>query len=309
MTPELLPTAPADASVAGPLHAGFDALTASGWSALQTWTVPGLSSVSEGLVPEGTDTFWALLGVLAVLALIDSTSFGTLLIPVWLLMAPGRLRGGRVLLYLTVVAGAYALIGMVLLAGLLLVGDQLVEGVTRAREAPAFLIGQAAVAAVLIWYSCRLDPFTRAGKEKKRQRDQARAAAGRGSAGRVTRFRERAVGEGSRGGAGALLALSLTAVGLEISTLLPYLAGIGLVAVEDPGLPAAPAMILFYCLVMITPALLLLAGRILARRALERPLQRLEGFLSRHANGTVALILFLLGLWLGLGALGGLQDL
>ena len=268
--------------------------------------VPGLSGVTGGLMPEGDAGVWALLGVLAVLALIDSTSFGTLLIPVWLLMAPGRLRSGRVLLYLTVVAAAYALIGLVILASLLLVGDQLVDGLTRLRDAPGFLVVQAALAAVLIWYSCRLDPFTQAGKEKKRQREEARAAAQKGGVGRVTRFRERAVGEGAQGGVGALLALGLAAVGLEIATLLPYLAGIGLVAAEDPGMPAAPGMVLFYCLVMIIPALVLLAGRLLARRALERPLQWLEGFLSRHASGTVALILFLLGLWLGLGALEGL---
>ena len=37
------------------------------------------------------------LGSLVVLALIDSTSFGTLLIPVWFMLAPGRVRPGRLL--------------------------------------------------------------------------------------------------------------------------------------------------------------------------------------------------------------------
>lgn len=267
--------------------------------------VPGLSGVTGGLLPEGDVGVWTLLGVLALLALIDSTSFGTLLIPVWLLMAPGRLRAGHVILYLMVVAAAYALIGLAILAGLLVVGDQLIDGLARLRETSGFLIAQAALAAVLIWYSCRLDPFTQAGKEKKRQREEAGAAQGQGRAGRITRFREQAVGGGAQGGLGALLALGVVAVGLEIATLLPYLAGIGLVAAEDPGLPAAPSMIVFYCLVMVTPALALLIGRLLARQALEGPLQRLEAFLSRHANGTVALILFVVGLWLGLGALGG----
>ncbi len=50
----------------------------------------GLSGVTEGLIPDGAEGRWAILVVLAVLALLDSTSFGTLLIPVWLLMAPGR---------------------------------------------------------------------------------------------------------------------------------------------------------------------------------------------------------------------------
>ena len=46
----------------------------------------------------------ALLGALALLALVDSTSFGTLLIPTWLLLAPGRLRPGRILIYLATVS-------------------------------------------------------------------------------------------------------------------------------------------------------------------------------------------------------------
>lgn len=263
-----------------------------------------LVAAGGGLLPEGADTVWALFGILAVLALIDSTSFGTLLIPVWLLMAPGRLRAGRILLYLGVVAGAYAVIGLILLGSLLMVGDDLLEWLSGMQQSPAALMGQAALAAGLIWFSCRLDPFTDAGKEKKRRREEAR-----GSAGRVARFRERAVGQGAQGGRGPLLGLALAAVGLEIATLLPYVAGIGMVAAEDPGLPTAPGMILFYCLVMIVPALVLLTARIAAGQAVEQPLQKLEGFLSRHANGTIALILFLLGLWLGINALGGIQEL
>ncbi|WP_022871839.1 GAP family protein [Nesterenkonia alba] len=255
------------------------------------------------LLGDGADGPWALLGILAVLALIDSTSFGTLLIPVWLLMAPGRLRAARLVMYLGVVAGAYAVIGVVLLAGLLLYGDQVLSSVSAAQQSQPFLIGQAALAAVLIWYSMRLDPWTEAGKEKKRRREAAR-----GTADRVGRFRNRAVGEGAQGGLGALLALALAAVGLEIATLIPYLAGIGLVSTAAPELPGSVLMILFYCAVMISPALVLLLGRVVAHRLLERPLAALESFLSRHANGTIALILFLLGLFLGLNALEGLQD-
>jgi hypothetical protein len=46
----------------------------------------------------------ALLGSLAVLALIDSTSFGTLLIPIWLMMSPFGVRPGRILQFLGTVA-------------------------------------------------------------------------------------------------------------------------------------------------------------------------------------------------------------
>ncbi|MBM4532658.1 hypothetical protein GS563_28475 [Rhodococcus hoagii] len=56
-------------------------------------------------------------GALAVLALTDSLSFGTLLVPVWLLMTPGRVRPHRILLYLGTVAAVYYGIGIALMAG------------------------------------------------------------------------------------------------------------------------------------------------------------------------------------------------
>ena len=59
----------------------------------------------------------AHFGALAVLALVDSTSFGTLLIPVWLLLAPGRLRPGRILLFLATVAVFYFAAGLAILFG------------------------------------------------------------------------------------------------------------------------------------------------------------------------------------------------
>lgn len=284
----------------------------------------GISDFTAQWLPEdwtagGAQTSVALLGILAVLALIDSTSFGTLLIPVWLLMAPGRLRAGRLLVYLGVVAGAYAVIGLVLLVALTVFGDSLLNWLAGTSDSRPFLIAQAAVGAGLILYSLRLDPITEAGKARKREREASRSTGDR-----LSRFRSRAVGESpehentqgghtervhTRGGTLPLLALALTAVGLEIATLLPYLAGIGLVAASGPQLPGSALMILFYCAVMILPALVLLTARIVARRVVEGPLARLEAFLSRHANGTVALILFLLGLFLGLNALGDLGVL
>ncbi|WP_309081333.1 GAP family protein [Zhihengliuella sp.] len=109
-----------------------------------------------------------------------------------------------------------------------------------------------------------------------------------------------------RGGAGALVALALAAVAIEIATLLPYLAGIGLVAAQGPAWPASSAYIVFYCAVMILPAAVLLLLRTAAGPRMDRFLGRFEAFLSRHANGTGALVLFLIGLLLGLDALDGL---
>jgi hypothetical protein len=41
------------------------------------------------------------------LALLDSTSLGTLVVPLWLMLAPGRLHPGRNVPFLVTVAGFY----------------------------------------------------------------------------------------------------------------------------------------------------------------------------------------------------------
>ncbi|RZU63379.1 GAP family protein [Zhihengliuella halotolerans] len=248
----------------------------------------------------GGDSDAPLLGVLALLALLDSTSFGTLLIPLWLTLAPGRLRGGRILAYLAVVGGAYAAIGIALLGALTFVGDGVVQWLEGARQSSPFLLAQLAAGAGLLAYSFRIDPMTEAGKAAKRQREERR-----GTAGRMNRFRERAVGSGA-GGFGALMGLAVVAVGLELPTLLPYLAGIGLVAGTGPAWPGSSALILFYCAVMLVPACLVLTGRLVAHRLVDAPLRRLEVWLSRHAGATIGWVVGILGLLLGLNALGGL---
>src|SRR5690606_22207760 len=60
----------------------------------------------------------ATAATLAVLALVHSTSFGTLLIPVCCLLTPGRVRVARILVFLGTVAGFYLLLGVALVAGL-----------------------------------------------------------------------------------------------------------------------------------------------------------------------------------------------
>ncbi|MGQ7786794.1 GAP family protein [Nesterenkonia sp. K-15-9-6] len=313
----------------------------------RTWSAVSLSDLSGELPTDGLGA--GLWGILAVLALIDSTTFGTLLIPVWLLMAPGRLRAGRVLVYLGVVAAGYAVIGVVLLASLTFFGDGLLSWFAEVRGTPVFLLGQALLGAALLAYSFHLDPMTRAGKARKARREQAR-----GSAGRVTRWRARVLGtevspapeavtspraqtaaapsSGQAGpsasesasesasaststsavrpaGVGALVGLGLLAVLLEIGTVLPYLAGIGMVAATGPQWPASTVMILFYCLMMVLPALALLGGRLVAQRALQGPLEKLEGWLSRHAAGMVAWVVGGVGVLLLINALGSLDVL
>jgi len=64
---------------------------------------------------DGVDTT-TMLGTLAVLALIDSTSFGTLGVPAWMLVQR-QIRVLAVLVYLCVISGFYWVLGLALLGG------------------------------------------------------------------------------------------------------------------------------------------------------------------------------------------------
>lgn len=230
------------------------------------------------------------LGTLGALALIDSTSFGTLLIPVWLLMTPGRVRAGRVLLFLLTVTAAYFMIGLALLLG----ASTLVGVLDGLWSTDAFLVGRFALGAALVVVSHRMD------RKEARERAAREAEAGRG---RISRWRRRVMGDdAASGSAGALLALALTAVLVEASTMLPYLAGIGIIAARGPGWPGDAVLLAAYCLVMIAPALVLTCGRIVARSALEGPLGRLDRWLTTNARSTTAWVIGIVGAILVLGA-------
>ncbi|MBN0039067.1 GAP family protein [Cellulosimicrobium cellulans] len=270
-----------------------------------------------------------MAGVLVVLALIDSTSFGTLLIPVWLLLAPGRLRAGRVLVYLGTVAAFYLAVGIVVLLGAGAFLDRFGDALdTRAAAIVQLLLGIG-----LFALSFRFD-------SKRAARRDARAAAvapasvgaptdvpggptspaaGTTSAprpGRLTRWRERALGiEADADGAGAvrtrpsvlpLMGLALGAVALEVGTMLPYLAAIGLLTTSDVGWPATGGILAAYCVVMIAPALLLLLGRVVAARAVDPLLRRLDAWLTRNATDMTGWVLGILGVLLALDAFGRL---
>src|SRR5699024_6804211 len=111
-----------------------------------------------------------LLLTLAGLALVDSTSLGTLVVPLWLMTAPTGLRPGRVLAFLAVVALCYLGVGALLLLGGSAVLDAVGSDVADSR---AVLVVQLAIGVALFAASFRV---------------------GSGTAARLARWRDRAVG-------------------------------------------------------------------------------------------------------------------
>lgn len=94
--------------------------------------------------------------------------------------------------------------------------------------------------------------------------------------------------------------LALTAVFVEVATMLPYLAAIGIITAMDYSLLLDALLLAGYCLIMIAPALILTFGRITASSALEQPLAKLDHWLSKHMQSTTAWIIGAIGVFLAL---------
>ena len=93
----------------------------------------------------------------------------------------------------------------------------------------------------------------------------------------------------------ALAGLALGAAGIEAASMLPYLAGIGVLTASDLGWPGIAFVLAGYCVVMLLPALLLLGARVAARRLVEPLLLRLDVVLSRGAGEMIAWVVGILG--------------
>ncbi len=212
----------------------------------------------------------AFLGSLVVLALIDSTSFGTLLIPIWLLLHPGRVRVARMLVFLGTVAGFYFAVGIGLTLGLSAAMPQ----ITAFLDTPGASWAQLVVGVALFFLSFRL------GKNKHGS-----------SSGRIARWRERALG--AEGGIVSLMGLALTAAVLEVGTMLPYLAAIGLITTAALTIGQNAVVLAGYCIVMVLPALVLMALRLTAGRRIEPLLTRISNWMS--SSETLAWIVGIVG--------------
>lgn len=208
---------------------------------------------------------------LAGLALLDSTSIGTLFIPIWLLLAPGRVRVGRVLLYLGTIAVFYFGVGLLISLG----AGTVISSMGDVLKTRGALWVQLAIGVGLFILSFRFDS-----KKKK-------------GGGAVQRWRERAMSE--EGSVRWLMLLALLAGLTEVATMLPYLGAIGLMTTS--GLSALTVLTLLagYCLVMIVPAGVLLTARITARNLVEPLLQRLNNWIMRSGASATGWIIGIAG--------------
>lgn len=233
------------------------------------------------------------LGFLPVLALIDSTSVGTLVLPIWLLLASGRPRVSRMLAYLGTVAGFYFVMGVLLSIGARFLLDDAISFAQSEGGAIALAVLAALMLATgVIWLI--------------RQRDN------KGGSGRLLAWRERAVVGTTGSSAAPLMALALTATAIEIAGMLPYLIAIGTMDQADLPLLVHGALLAGYCLLMILPAIVLMIVRLVAHEKITAPLGRINDWIMKHTAGATPWLLAILGFLLlraAIERLGGLDAL
>lgn len=124
---------------------------------------------------------------------------------------------------------------------------------------------------------------------------EARARSRVGGPGRLQRWRAAAMsgavpdsedldGRDTRGGGvRGLMSLALVATALEIVTMVPYLAAVGLLANADLTWQVIGGALAGYCVVMILPAVLLGVVRTAAHDRAEPVLQRINDWFTRNS--------------------------
>ncbi|USX54144.1 GAP family protein [Lentzea sp. HUAS12] len=202
-----------------------------------------------------------LVAALAGLALLDSTSIGTLFVPIWLMLTPGRLKLSRFAVYLGTITIFYFVVGVLIVLGASQVIDRL--------DGQVALWGQLVLGVLLFAVSFRFD--------SKKKLD-------------TTKWQNRA-----NGSTAALAGVAVLAGVVELATMLPYLGAIGMMSAADLSAGQIGLLLAGYCLVMILPALLLLGGRIALRSRIEPFLTKISTWFAEKGASTTGWILGIAG--------------
>lgn len=256
---------------------------------------------------------------LALLALIDGLSVGTLLIPVFLLLHPGRVHARRILLYLGTIAAFYLLVGLLFLWGLV----NLVDVASDFLASPAGLIirllvggallitafvmptGDKSAAAASLSASLPASASVLPGTDLPTAHEAsgssittpppapAAVAEPRARAGRITRWRERLLDPRTRGT--AVMAVAVAAVLVEVATMLPYIVAMTMLADAGIDTPLRVLSLVGYCALMILPAVVLLVLRLVAAPLVQRPLERIAAWMERTGAENTAWIIGIIG--------------
>lgn len=114
---------------------------------------------------------------------------------------------------------------------------------------------------------------------------------------------------GDRSAVVGVMGLALGAAVVEVATMLPYLAATGLIGTADLPVAQRVAVLAGYCLVMVAPALVLLAARAVAGRWVQPLLQRIARWMEKNGAETTAWIVGIVGFLIARDAFGRMPDM
>ncbi|MET0871161.1 MAG: GAP family protein [Paeniglutamicibacter terrestris] len=255
-----------------------------------------------------------LFASLSVLALIDATSIGTLVIPLWLVLR-ARKRGDlrAAVLYLCVIGAFYLAIGLALLRGVHFLEVVITGSLAQSPVIRWIMLVLGGV--MLIWAICKNPRKQDQGVQGIMAPTSGRVASSgstlasepHGSA--ATEF-PKAEGRWARridtalGSTWGIVGLGITAGLLELPTMLPYLGAMGLLAQSSYGLAAQAGLLTAYCLVMLIPGFLAIGVRAAVGERLQGPLDRLSSWLTRASGETLLWVVGIVGFLMARSSLG-----
>ena len=219
------------------------------------------------------------LGILAGLALVDSTSVGTLVIPLWLL-SRSNIHPPALLTYLGILNGFYWLVGMVVLIG----GEKISQMTSQFNLPLPVIWGQLVVGAGLVLWGLWIDE----------------QPAANGLSPRMQRWQEKTLNAAQS--PSLLAGLALIAGLFELATMLPYLAALSRLSQMNLAIGSQATWLIAYVLLMTLPALSLLALRILLQDRIASFLLKLETWLTRQSKAILSTAFMVVGALLALPA-------
>lgn len=230
------------------------------------------------------------IAALAGLALVDSTSVGTLVLPLLMLVAP-RVDPKRYGVFLATVAGFYAVVGIELVLGAGAVATVLRDAgdltwlrwVQLVLGLGLFAFGVAGDK-LLAWVRPKRD-----GEAPKR----------------TDVWGARLIG--AQAPYSVVVTIALAAALVEVASMLPFLAAVGIVTAADLPAAASVGVVVAYSAVMVLPAVLLLGVRLGLAGRIEGALARFSAWLAKLTEGAIYWVCAIVGFVVAGDAFGALQ--
>lgn len=211
-----------------------------------------------------------MLSTLSILglALLDSLSIGTFVIPLMLVLNQGGVKVRPLTLYFFTVCVSYFLIGATLLLGI----TRLQDALTGVLSSDPIMWFQLVIGILLLLYGVFApDPKKAEGSEVRQPRNLTDTA---------------------------VIGLALTAVVLEAATMVPYLAAIAILSDAAIGMTVRLGVLALYCLVMTLPALICIGLLSIFGERIWARVERFANRAERETKITLMWIAALIGIYL-----------